>query len=849
MLYLFCIAYIDWRKERERQKKFEADLEKSRLDQQEENLVKIRNMTDDKSVKSNIDSKLREISRKRKSGSSGGGTLNGKTVDVVYKYKDLDGNYYIEATADTKPESIERVKQDIIKKDQARQLKNYIKNRPIVFTDKPKQETSNKSPLTVTFGIMPLSKISSKNAKEQIALKTALPILSAKSNLANSEITVTGKRQPTNAELKLNKDIREDFIRSNPGVLVANPKPNTSKNSFFGLFDEPSLAATREFEYMLEKKASIEDTKQLRKAIASGGRESSLSLTGAFYHGAAAPYKILNRPLTTVAIVGGALLTRGALGSGGLLTSGQVSGALASGSVAVSSGIERSQGGSGSRTLGETGFYITAAAVLYGGTKALNKFTDKTSIKYSVTGKDIEGKDFIGTTKKGSTLRNKPYKEVFYTKGDKTFRTIEYQGKTLKIVETNNQQAISIFSSKGKLIGSDWRYIDPTQSIRGSILPQLDSRSVTYFNPSEAGKTAVTKLQLQELRSGQFQGSTVSGNYRRSLNFQVGETFKREFAITDQVTITRSSTLRAYSTQQPDINFGAKTTYPKDQVIIQEVGFGKNAQLQRIDIAAPRVLEKTRFARAVVGTIEISKDPISLSLGKKGSAALLSSVTTSGKPEVTLGGSFGASGLLNFQLASPEVSVGSATSSFITPIFTNFLKSGQTQSQSTKLDPAQFTTTRQKIKTSQRPAVDLGNARVTLIDLKNRVDLGQTTDITVIQKKEVGLKQGQSQTQTQIPRTLTQQIKPGNFGTGFKTNINPPDIDIGITPPPTPFSFNFDLGSTKSTGRTKTRISGKTRYSEDLESALFGISGSMPKFLTPFTRRPIAKRKKKRGKR
>ena len=615
--------------------------------------------------------------------------------------------------------------------------------------------------------------------------------------------------------------------------------------TFFGI-KEPGFKKLRILEYKIEQKAVTEDIKTIR----DHSRDTTLSGQASFFHGVNIPIKALNRPITTTVVVGSMVLLRGfGGGTGSLFTTTEVGLGLTAGATAVMRQQEAKAGGTGSRTLGFLGFTATAGLVSYGVSKGVANLK-KTDIEYKIMSRGTEAKDFTGVTKKGSVLQGRSYKEAFYTKGDVTHRTIHlpkgklaqsrffgkfktFQEKPtlMKITETRYFQAIKYYRGS-KLLGEGFQYIKPTQTIQGSVIPRVTGRKILFMDQTES--KFYSKLKFEETTSGSISKETQIGTYKTKVDLKVAELFRRNVVATDQLIRVQSKGLRIFEKIKPEFAFGKKASYPKDQVILQEVGFGKNKVFQRVDIVAPRIIEVTKYHRTAVGTVTIKSEPILsrlkiLSFGKSGS--LKTGTITRLQPVIKISPKTSPSLSLNL----PRISTSSKSS--VLPLFS--------------IDTKPSIKTISKVKQLQRPEAKIEPINLDKVGLKTvskpKADVGDITKPLVYQDTQVGLKTGQKQ--TTVTTTQPQVGLDVPYSTSFGLP-GTPGVPGGIVPPPIiPKLPKFTLMPYKKIGvKSGKPVKSKAKYRPSLEAIAFNIKGMIPEKITPFSLRPIPKRKTKKRK-
>lgn len=671
--------------------------------------------------------------------------------------------------------------------------------------------TPSTQPGSIT--VLPLSQINAGNASEQIRARSALPTVGILADAGNVAYKVSKKQPERNiADLPMlvtGRDIRES-------TTLGIREPGFFKNT----------------EYDLRQQAGKAEIEYFR----SGDKVPLLStsyLKSAGYNLLATPVSLANKPIRSGLIIAGTILTRNLLSAGGIVSTTQATGGLIAYGTAISAQQEYKQGGSGSRTLGELGFVLTTVAAGAGVKKLKSELFDRTAIKYRIVSKGSEGKDFTGVTKEGSILNNKKYVEAFTTKGDTTLRTINYKGQTVKITETETYQLIKTFKN-GKLVDDTFRYIDSGQSIRGSVIPQVSGRKTLFLDQGEIARTS--KLSLLETTSGSLSRQQTKNGQTVKIDLNVADTFRRNIIATDEVIKVSGKGLRTVEFIKPEFSFSKKASYPKDQVIIQEVGVGKNAGLQRIDIVAPRVVEKSAYYRTAVGTVEITKEPllsrISLDaapLGKKGSASLSGVLDVIPKISISPKTSPG------FSLNVPSL-FSSATGSGLkaVPVFT--FASGQRSSS------VPVTSQAYKSELKIEPIIDVRAKPKVSTSPQIRID--QSFRPASILGQGQGLRQGQTQSSLKLQLDLQTPIAPipgFGSGSGFKEPVQPITPGPGITLP------KFNLVPFGGKRRSPSiGISQSKAYRPSLEAIVFNIEGDIKQNITPFDIRPKPRRKKRK---
>jgi len=710
------------------------------------------------------------------------------------------------------------------------------KNKQMLIIEKdPPQEK-------YTVDILPKSQLTKNNIGSQLKAKSVFSTYSLLSESTDQKVTLkfparkvaTVTSQDSFLGIPIGKKTERQVVtsREEPIKSIGYVRPFTSKDlnkpEIFGI-TEPSFEKLRSIEYQLSKKAGVADQKTLRQSILNKGRTSDISLSSIFYNAAATPIRIINKPITSSVAIAAFALSKNIAPGAAVLSGTELTIGLGVGATALSYTQEVNQGGTGSRTLGEASFFLGTAGLLYGAKSARSALVPKTNIKYRVVSKGYAAEELTGVTEKGSILNNKKYVEAFTTKGKTTFRTVHYKGQSLKIVEKGTGQYIKIFK-KGKLIGEDFKYIQPGQNIKQSILPELTSRKTLLLDKSEASRTS--KLSLLDTTRASYKNEIQQGQTKIKLDFKIADTFRRQIVATDQVIKISGKGMRSVEFIKPEFSFSKKSSYPKDQVILQKVGFGRNAAYQRIDIVAPRVFEKTVFARSILGTVEITKQPISLksfnlaSAGKKGSAAGLTSVVNL-MPKLKIG--VKSSPDLMFRLSSSNI-LGS--SSFgVMPIFSFSSKQSNNIKSSLKTNVSPKVSIDMNFKPEQQT--------LPINILKPVVEIDSGVKPISLSGSRMGTISKSKQDTAYIQKTINSNVLgdaiPGS-DFSFKTQ-NPPTFG-GVLPLNIPkLSFNIGLPKTK-VSRSK-GISSKTRYRPSIEGIAFNIRGKVKSSYSPFELRPI----------
>jgi len=657
-----------------------------------------------------------------------------------------------------------------------------------------------------------------------------------------------------------------EYREFDPAVDLRQP------TTFFGI-KEPGFQTLRQWEYNLEKAGGTEDIKMLRsgKGISGTGLLKTtdiISPKAVWFHGKNVPLKAINRPITTTTVVAGTLLAGGlGGGTGSLISSAQAGGGLIAGSLAVMRLKESQAGGTGSRTLGFLGFTAVAGLTAYGIGKGIQSLK-KTDIKYKITSRGTDAKEFTGVTQKGSRLQGKPYKEAFFTKGDITKRTIHlpksklarsqffgsfkrFQEKptVMKITETKYFQAIKYFKGS-KLVGQDFKYIKPSQTIQGSVIPQITSRQ-TFLKDSHIKSKLYSELKFSETTKGTFSKTYKQGSLKTKVNIKVAETFKRNVQATDQFIITRGKGLHSVKNIKPEFAFGKKSVYPKDVAISQQVGFGKNAGIQETLIVQPRVSEATGFHRTAVGTVRITNEPL-ISRIKLQSPYVTRGKYSAWRFPIKLGkaGSLtggGTARLTNINL-QPVITISPKKSpnlSLNLPSFTTTQRTAVIPLLS--LSSQSDVNFRSKVLQAQRTEAKITPINLEKVGLKEvstpKSDTGSISKIISIQDQQVGLATSQKSAlmTTVTPSTVINEPITTPFNVP-----GTPAVPTGITPI-IPILPPFEFGGFQKKTRSKgSKVISKSKYRPSVQAFAFNIVGKTPKgTITPFQIRPLKKKKKK----
>jgi hypothetical protein len=711
-----------------------------------------------------------------------------------------------------------------------------------------RQDQASQDPYSVV--IQPWSKINKDNIAEQIATRRAFMPLAGLANATGRTVTVTyPPRRVVNIQeetkifgFTVSKRTRQrvQYLepRSKPQGTYTEflPERDLITPSFLGM-KEPGFTALRTAEYKIKTAADVQDIKYIR----SGYKDRSSYLKATAYNALATPLSIINRPIKSVVAAGTFVLTKNVLSAGGPVTAGQAALALGAEGTAISLQQEVKQGGTGTRTLGQLTFFVGAAATVYGAGKLKSALFDKTDITYKVFSKGKEAKDFTGVTQQGSVLNNKKYIEAFTTKGETTFRTIQYKGQTMKIIERPTFQAIKIFKNN-KLVGEDFKYIDPGSSIRGSILSHVTGRQTLLYDQSTLSRSS--KLTVLETRGGTYSKELQQGRTTTKIDLKLSETFRRNIVATDQVIKISGKNFRSVDFVKPEISFGKNASYPHDQVIIEKVGIGKGASWQRVDIIAPRVMEKSVFAgRYITGTVNVKKDPmlsqISLGgghgfkfgIGKRGSVS--TSAVLDLVPKISIGPK--TSSDLSFMLPSMGIMSQGPSSAFV-PIFS--------------FDSGTLTATKTKKAQSVRPAISLGSgvklSQTPVPSTRPEIVVGTSVKPVPVTIQDVDLRQDTKLRLVQSPLNVQSPgahiIGPPGFN--FRQPSSPGGPGLPGIPKLPKFNLNmFDAGPRKRSNG----ISEKNLYRPSLEALAFNVRGSIKTGeISPFELRPMRKKKKRK---
>lgn len=827
----------------------------------------------------------RLIERNKKKSSGGSSTSSGQATPEIktgtaVTLTNTQGQTYKGSVIGSKVVAIREV-------PKSEQIERQIKQNRERYTATPTQTqnivTGQPTPLSYSFSVLPSSQITKSNLGEQTALRFALPTTSTLSDVSQSKVTISGKRQPTIYEIKGNAGIREDYLRSNPSeykTFIPSRDLTPPKFNIFGAsITEPGIKPLRELEYNIGKQARTSEIANIRQGISQGKDTYRTTFKGIGLDTLNTGVKAVNRPIATGVTIGSFLLTKNALG-GGIAGGSEIIGGLTSYGLTSSYIKERQAGGSGSQTIGAS-IFIGSSLLAGAGLNKISRSLKETKVSYKLNidekgtlrgsnaGAKITGKETIikGISKKGSVVGGKPYQEKFITKGDLTLReitTTQRQSAFFKsfgftkkdptvtrIAEYPTEQYISYYkqTSTGlKPIGEGFKYIDSGSSISASVLPQLTGRKINY----EVRSGTTTRLSFKEISKGSLKQETTSKGFTTKFDLKIKDVTTRNALATDEITKTRQYGFKVdtksggFVTEfkgagaeftKPKFSFDKQVTNYKDISSVDITGNTLTLRATRY----PRLFESGSFQRTGTGTVTITQNKPSLSfnfveLGKKGNLYITKSQAT--QPLINI--KYASGGLFNY--GSPLIkNIGQGSGLSI--ISTGFIQNQYSQP-----------TTKQKSKLSlsTKPIVSVGlkNDFVSLPESRQRQQPKLKLDLSpislTITNQKVGLATSQRTLQSTIQTPKTQFVGSSllNLNYNFRVNIETPKpgpktpVGLPVLLP----DIGLNLGKSKSRSKA---IKSQSRYRPSLEAVAFNIKGVVPKNITPFSIRPIVKKTKK----
>ena len=463
-------------------------------------------------------------------------------------------------------------------------------------------------------------KLTGEQTVEQVRLRQALPALSALQRTVRQELIVRKPEPlPTRGEERV-RAIREAGGATGEVRAFVPERDLQKPKTFFGI-TEPSFKKARELEFKLEKAATTQEIESIRKSIESGGKVSP-QLTPEFAKGSLISIpstfvKAINRPITTTAIVLGALATKGAAGPSLVPTQA----GLAATGIAISAQQEQKKGGTGIRTAGLIGalglIALTGVAAKRISQRARpTKVEFKTQIieKGKVTGTGdlaklkVTDRTLIATSKPGAIIAGQKVKG------------------TIKIIERQGFQATQVISPKGKVISEGFRFIEPRQALIQQVTRQKISRTVL----SKVTTPTSSRISFIESIKGKVKATIPQGRGTIDINLKLADVAKRDVVATAQVARTRTFKGGQLTSTQPAKVIGGKLVSGLTDITPTKFVFGKEApvlrdislaeigqgQISIIDVKVPRVVESTIITRTGTGTITIDEPSIFAGLGK-----------------------------------------------------------------------------------------------------------------------------------------------------------------------------------------------------------------------------------------